>query len=152
MLSIGDADELVPPLPGCIDGPIAGGLSKAGRIEGDVSLSRDDASEGSPSKFSPRLFDEVCKALAIRSTFTDAPQLLLFVGKFGENTPGMETRLNSKVFEEFIRARYNYERANDPNLSYRVGRQLISLAATALVLELFPSFPDGTRYLSPESH
>ncbi|KZV87313.1 Cloroperoxidase [Exidia glandulosa HHB12029] len=129
MLSIGDADELVPPLPGCIDGPISGGLSKAGRIEGDVSLTRLDASEGSGSRFNPGLFD----------------QLLLFVGKFGDNSPGQDTRLNSEVFTQLLRSRFNFEKANDPKLSYRVGRQLISLAATALILELFPSFPNGVN-------
>ena len=59
MLSIGDADELVPPLPGCVDGRTAGGLSKPGRIEGDVSLTRQDAAVGNAARFDPSLYDEV---------------------------------------------------------------------------------------------
>lgn len=69
----------------------------------------------------------------------------MFVGKFGDSSPGPDTKLNNKVLAELLRARFNFERANDPNLSYRVDRQLISFAATALILQLFPSFPNGMQ-------
>ena len=66
-LSIGAADDLVPPLPGCIDGQIAGGLSKPGRIEGDVSLTRQDAGAegGDAARFNSRLYDQVSEFATI---------------------------------------------------------------------------------------
>ena len=58
-LSIGLADPSVPPLPGCIDGPEAGGLGKHGRFEGDVSNSRQDAGLGDQVNFSMTIFQGV---------------------------------------------------------------------------------------------
>jgi len=59
MLSIGHPSIEVPPLPGCIDGPEAGGLAKHGRFEGDVSNSRQDAGLGNQVDFSMEIYDGV---------------------------------------------------------------------------------------------
>lgn len=58
-LSIGLSSPLVPPLPGCLDGPEAGGLGKHGRFEGDVSTSRQDAGLGDQVNFSFKIFEPV---------------------------------------------------------------------------------------------
>jgi len=52
------------------------------------------------------------------------------------------------VFEKYIPSRFEFELANDNALSFTVGRQLIAYAATALILELFPSFPAGQSLLN----
>ncbi|KAH7100840.1 Chloroperoxidase [Auriculariales sp. MPI-PUGE-AT-0066] len=139
MLSIGDADdELIPALPGCLDGKVAGGISKPGRFEGDISLTRSDAGSsptGDAAKFNPALYD----------------QLLLYVGKYGNSTTGVDpTTINeaivtNTVFEKFIPARFAFEQKNDKSLNFNIGRLLVDFAATGLILELFPSFPNGVK-------
>jgi hypothetical protein len=37
-LSIGGVSDKIPPLPGKIDGPVAGGIAKHGRFEGMIEL------------------------------------------------------------------------------------------------------------------
>ena len=59
MLSIGFNDTRIPPLPNCEDGPVAGGLAKHGRFEGDVSDSRYDYHVGDSVHFQEAVFDTV---------------------------------------------------------------------------------------------
>src|ERR1700753_1267626 len=72
MLSIGFNSTKVPPLPGCIDGFVAGGLAKHGRFEGDVSSTRSDAGVGDAVNFNSLLYAEL---------------LLDYVAKYGEYDP-----------------------------------------------------------------
>lgn len=65
MLSIGGPSSLAPPLPGCIDGNVAGGIATHGRFEGDVSSTRQDVHIGDSVNFQDDLFDEVCLIIQI---------------------------------------------------------------------------------------
>jgi hypothetical protein len=58
-LSIGGPSVDIPPLPGCIDGPVTGGLSTHGRFEGDVSMTRQDAGIGSNTLLNQTSFNRV---------------------------------------------------------------------------------------------
>jgi hypothetical protein len=68
-LSIGFPSEEVPPLPGCIDGPEAGGLAKHNRFEGDVSNSRVDHGLGDSVNFNQTSFDAVTPSIYISHGF-----------------------------------------------------------------------------------
>lgn len=57
-VSIGGEHRLVPPLKGKIDGT-PGGLSKHGRFEGDVSMTRVDAFHGDSGVFRMEMYEEV---------------------------------------------------------------------------------------------
>jgi hypothetical protein len=65
MVSIGHPSDKVPPLPGCIDGPVAGGLATHGRFEGDVSITRLDKGLGDNADFDPTSFERVSNSLSI---------------------------------------------------------------------------------------
>ncbi|KAJ7261563.1 hypothetical protein C8J57DRAFT_1336514 [Mycena rebaudengoi] len=56
-VSIGGVSPLVPPLPFELDGPVTGGLSKYGRLEGDASITRADAFIGDNVNFQENLYD-----------------------------------------------------------------------------------------------
>ena len=121
MLSIGHPSIDVPPLPGCIDGPEAGGLAKHGRFEGDVSTSRTDHGVGDSVHFNSTMFNE----------------LLGYVARFGDDGPeGPKTVVNIKTFQEFKFDRFNEDQAEDKQLQFHIGRQLTTYSEVAFILEL----------------
>jgi hypothetical protein len=121
MLSIGFPSDEVPPLPGCIDGPVAGGLATHGRFEGDVSSSRTDHFIGDSVDFNATMFSE----------------LLGYVAQLGGDGPdGPNTVVNIPAFQEFKYARYLLDQAEDQELEFHIGRQLTTYTEVAFILEL----------------
>lgn len=121
MLSIGFNSTDVPPLPKCIDGPVAGGLAMHGRFEGDVSTSRLDAGLGDPVTFDPDMFTQFNEYLA----------------KYGDDGPeGPKTVVNVKTFQEFKYDRFVDDQKEDKVLQFHIGRQLTTYTEVAFVLEL----------------
>jgi hypothetical protein len=121
MLSIGHPGDEIPPVPGCFDGPVAGGLATHGRFEGDVSMSRRDISQGDNVNFQNDVFDV----------------LLLYTGKFGDDGPeGKHTVLNDKVFAEFKYDTFLLDQARDPKLEYHIARQTSAFSEVGFALDL----------------
>jgi Peroxidase, family 2 len=128
MLSIGFESDRVPPLPGCIDGPVAGGLAMHGRFEGDVSSSRTDHGIGDSVNFNATMFKE----------------LLGYVAELaGDGPEGPKTVVNIPTFQEFKYMRYLEDQAEDKELQFHIGRQLTTYTEVAFILELMQ---DGERY------
>jgi len=128
-LSIGHSTPLVPPLPGMIDGPVAGGIAMHGRFEGDVSMTRKDIHIGDSVNFQNSMFD----------------RFLLFIGKYGSDGPeGPQTIVTTKVMQEFKFDDYSRDIAEDPDFEFRVGRALTTFSEVAFVLDLFANGTDGT--------
>jgi len=120
-LSIGFPSAEVPPLPGCIDGPEAGGLAKHFRFEGDVSNSRIDNALGDSVNYNMTSFDA----------------LLAYIDFYGDDGPdGPKTVVNSKVFQEFKYDLFNYYQKHDKDLQFHIGRQLTAYSEVAFILEL----------------
>ncbi|KZT31907.1 Cloroperoxidase [Sistotremastrum suecicum HHB10207 ss-3] len=131
LVSIGGESPLVPVLPGAIDGPNPpGGISKHGRFEGDVSMTRQDAAIGDNVHFQDSLYDE----------------LLLYTGRFGDDSPvtGNGSIVTTKVMQEFKFARFVEDQVKDPVLQYHVGRFTLSYGEAAFVLNFFANGTDGT--------
>ncbi|KAF8062548.1 hypothetical protein FPV67DRAFT_1673020 [Lyophyllum atratum] len=63
-ISIGLDTPLIPPLPGKIDGPITRGVAAHGRFEGDVSMTRQDASIGDNRNFQADLYAKLLSQVA----------------------------------------------------------------------------------------
>jgi len=121
MLSIGFESDKVPPLPGCIDGPVAGGLAKHGRFEGDVSSSRTDAGIGDAVNFNSTMFAE----------------LLRYVAQYADDGPeGPKTVVNIPTFQEFKYNRFLEDQAEDKELQFHIGRELTTYTEVAFILEL----------------
>jgi hypothetical protein len=121
MLSIGFPSEKVPPLPGCIDGPVAGGLATHGRFEGDVSNSRTDHFIGDSVNFNISLYDE----------------LLEYVAQYGDDGPdGPNTVVNIETFAEFKYARFLAYQQLDTELEFHINRQLTTYTEVAFILEM----------------
>jgi Peroxidase, family 2 len=120
MLSIGFSSDEVPPLPGCIDGPVAGGLALHGRFEGYVSSTRLDAGVGDSVNFSLDRYEE----------------LLGYVSQCSDDGPeGNNTVVNTKTFQEFKYNRYLEDQQKDKQLQFHVGRQLTTYSEVAFILE-----------------
>ncbi|KZS94784.1 Cloroperoxidase [Sistotremastrum niveocremeum HHB9708] len=128
-VSIGGVSELVPPLPGKIDGKTAGGLAKHGRFEGDVSQTRHDIGEGDYQNFQDDLYD----------------QFLTYVGRFGGDSPttGNASVVTLPVLQEYKYHRFLSEQASDPNLEFSIARMIISYDEAAFVLNFFPNGTDN---------
>ncbi|GLB36909.1 putative peroxidase, family 2 [Lyophyllum shimeji] len=129
-VSIGLPSDLVPPLPGQIDGPLARGLATHGRFEGDVSMTRQDAAIGDNRNFQPALYS----------------QLLDLVSQFGDDSTvtGPRSIVNMKVMQEFKFKRFTDSQAADKQLQYHVGRLLLSYGESAFTLNFFANGTDGT--------
>ncbi|KAG6809470.1 hypothetical protein H0H92_016112, partial [Tricholoma furcatifolium] len=99
-LSIGLDTPLIPPLPGQIDGPKARGLGAHGRVEGDVSMTRQDFAIGDNVNFQPDLFD----------------QLLAIVAQVGDNSTvtGPRSVVNEESLSQFKLLRFKESQANNP--------------------------------------
>jgi hypothetical protein len=122
MLSIGFESDKVPPLPGCIDGPVAGGLAMHGRFEGDVSSTRPDHGVGDSVNFNSTIYDE----------------LLSYVAQYADDGPeGPKTVVNIKTFQEFKYNRFNEDQQQDKLLQFHIARQLTTYTEVAFILELF---------------
>lgn len=120
LLSIGHPSADVPPLPGCIDGPEAGGLAKHGRFEGDVSNSRQDAGLGNHVDFSMKIYDGLLEAIQ----------------KYGTPSP-KGNLVNLKVLQEYKYSSYQMFQAEDKEIQFHLGRQLAAYNEAALILLLF---------------
>ncbi|KAJ7181321.1 Chloroperoxidase [Mycena crocata] len=95
-ISIGSVSPLVPPLPFKIDGPVAQGIAKHGRVEGDASMTRSDVFIG--DNFNQTLWDG------------DLEQL----PKFGDDGPdGPHTVFNLKTLVELKRQNFESDQALD---------------------------------------
>jgi len=134
-LSIGGPSPHVPPLPGQIDGPVAGGIATHGRFEGDVSMTRQDAAIGDNKDFQADLYDE----------------LLLTVGQFGDDSPvtGNRSVVNIQTMGEFKFRRFVEDQKADKQLEYHVGRFSLSYGEASFPLIFFANGTDGV--LSVES-
>ncbi|KZT41685.1 Cloroperoxidase [Sistotremastrum suecicum HHB10207 ss-3] len=123
LVSIGGVSDQVPPLPGKIDGPTAGGLSKHGRFEGDVSLTRHDIGEGDYQNFQDKLYD----------------QFLTYVGRYGGDSPtsGNASVVTLRVLQEYKYHRFLSEQASDPNLEFSIARMILSYDDAAFLLNFF---------------
>ncbi|KZS95132.1 Cloroperoxidase [Sistotremastrum niveocremeum HHB9708] len=123
-VSIGGVTDKIPPLPFQIDGPVAGGLAKHGRFEGDISETRHDIGEGDFQNFQDDLYDE----------------FLTYVGRFGGDSTvtGDASVVNLKVMQEFRWHRFQQEVASDENLVYNLARLSVSYNEAAFVITLFP--------------
>ncbi|KZT41045.1 Cloroperoxidase [Sistotremastrum suecicum HHB10207 ss-3] len=131
LVSIGGTSSLIPVLPGAIDGPNPpGGISKHGRFEGDVSMTRQDAAIGDNVNFQNSLYDE----------------LLLYTGRFGDDSPitGNGSIVTTKVMQEFKYARFLEDQVQNKALQYHVGRLTLSYGEAAFVLNFFANGTDGT--------
>ena len=115
LVSIGGASPLVPPLPGAIDGT-PGGLSKHGRFEGDVSMTRQDAALGDPGALDVGMLDE----------------FLSYVDRFGDGDVVTQPVLNEYRFH-----RFQDSLARNPELLYQVGRMGFSYGEGGFILNLF---------------
>jgi hypothetical protein len=117
-VSIGGESPLVPPLPNRIDGT-PGGLSRHGRFEGDVSMTRQNAAlaEGDGASFQPAMFKD----------------LLGYVDKFGDGDI-----VTQSVINEYRFARFADSVKRDPNLTYHAGRWGFSYGEGGFILNLFP--------------
>ncbi|KAH8806917.1 hypothetical protein DL96DRAFT_1717592 [Flagelloscypha sp. PMI_526] len=62
-LSIGGPSPLVPPLPNKLDGNVTKGITTHGRLEGDVSLTREDFYLGDNVNFQKSLFDKLLETV-----------------------------------------------------------------------------------------
>ncbi|KZT37902.1 Cloroperoxidase [Sistotremastrum suecicum HHB10207 ss-3] len=124
LVSIGGESPLIPPLPGFIDGHHAPyGISKHGRFEGDMSITRQDAAIGDNVNFQEDLYDE----------------LLLYTGKYGDDSPvtGNSSVVTLKVMQEFKYSRFLEDQVKNPVLEYHPGRFATSYGEAAFVLEFF---------------
>jgi hypothetical protein len=122
MLSIGFNSTEVPPLPGCIDGTVAGGLAKHGRFEGDVSSTREDAGDGDSVNLSSSLYRD----------------LLNYAAQYADDGPdGNNTLVNVKTFQEYKYHNFIEDQQSDEQLQFHIGRQLTAYSEAAFVLELF---------------
>ena len=83
-LSIGFPDSRVPPLPGCIDGPIPGGLATHGRFEGDVSIARQDHGVGDSVDFQDDRWDMVSNFIIFSAHNNKLIPLLSLLGILGD--------------------------------------------------------------------
>ncbi|KAG5650983.1 hypothetical protein H0H81_010330 [Sphagnurus paluster] len=128
-LSIGLDSPLVPPLPKDIDGPLARGLGKHGRFEGDVSMTRQDAAIGDNVNFQPDLFAE----------------LLALVDEFGDDSPvtGPRSVVNLRVMQESKYRRFLSCQKENKQLDYNVGRVQLSYGEAAFTLEFMANGTDG---------
>ncbi|KAJ7713379.1 Chloroperoxidase [Mycena metata] len=117
--SIGGVSPLVPPLPGKIDGPEAGGIAKHGRFEGDASMTRSDAFIGDNKRF-PGYSD------------------LLQLGKFGDNGPdGNNTVFNVATMIGIMQHNTIMYQAADPEFTFSASRVTGSSGAAAFLLNVF---------------
>jgi len=122
MLSIGHNAQDIPPPPGKIDGPVAGGIAMHGRFEGDVSSTRRDIHIGDSVNFQYDLFDT----------------LLNYVGRYGDSGPeGNYSIVNHKVFQEFKFDRFNQDQQEDKDLQFHVTRVFTAFSEVAFILEFF---------------
>jgi len=129
LLSIGGPTSGVPPLPGKIDGPVAGGIATHGRFEGDVSMTRQDAAIGDNRNFQVDLYDE----------------LLVTVGQFGDDSPltGNRSVVNNHTMGEFKFRRFVESQKADKMLQYHAGRFSLSYGEAAFPLVFFANGTDG---------
>ncbi|TFL01755.1 Chloroperoxidase [Pterulicium gracile] len=116
LVSIGGASpRLIPPLPGAIDGT-PGGLSKHGRFEGDVSMTRRDAALGDPGALDIGMLDD----------------FLSYVDRLGDGDVVTQSVLNEYRFH-----RFQDSLARNPKLVYQVGRHGFSYGEGGFILNLF---------------
>ncbi|KZS94788.1 Cloroperoxidase [Sistotremastrum niveocremeum HHB9708] len=129
LVSLGGESDLVPPLPGKIDGPTAGGLAKHGRFEGDVSLTRHDIGEGDYQNFQDDLYD----------------QFLTYVGRYGNDSPttGNASVVTLPVLQEYKHHRFLSEQASNANLEFSIARMILSYDDAAFVLNFFANGTDN---------
>jgi len=128
LLSIGGPTKGVPPLPGNIDGPVAGGIATHGRFEGDVSMTRQDAAIGDNRNFQVDLYDE----------------LLITLGEFGDDSPitGNRTVVNNRTMGEFKYKRFVEDQKANKILQYHSGRFSLSYGEAAFPLVFFANGTD----------
>lgn len=129
LLSIGGPSPNVPPLPGKIDGPVAGGIATHGRFEGDVSMTRQDAAIGDNRNFQVDLYDE----------------LLITLGEFGDDSPitGNRTVFNNRTMGEFKYRRFIEDQKANKMLQYHIGRFTLSYGEAAFPLVFFANGTTG---------
>ncbi|TFK97485.1 Chloroperoxidase [Pterulicium gracile] len=120
-VSIGGEHRLVPALPGKIDGT-PGGLSKHGRFEGDVSMTRLDAVHGDPAVFQPEMYKD----------------LLKFVDQYGDGDI-----VTPEVFAEYRFKIYNDRLNDNPVLTWHQGRLGFSYGEAGFILNLFRNSETG---------
>ncbi|KAJ7188772.1 Chloroperoxidase [Mycena filopes] len=121
-LSIGGASDLVPPLPGKIDGPVTGGIAKHGRFEGDASMTRADAFIGDNRDFQDLLYD------------LD----LLQLGKFGGDGPdGASTVFNVETLIGIKKQNIMMDQAANPKFEFAARRQAAAYGESAFMLNVF---------------
>ncbi|TFL01326.1 Chloroperoxidase [Pterulicium gracile] len=122
LISIGGESALVHPLPGNIDG-IPGGLSKHGRFEGDVSMTRRDAAFGDCASFQPSMF----------------ANLLTYAEKLGQDgivTPEVFVNYRFDLFLQSI--------SKNPKMTFHEGRRAFGYGEAGLTLDLMPDGPAGS--------
>lgn len=122
MISIGHESPEIPAPPGQLDGPVAGGIAKHGRFEGDVSSTRRDSSIGDNINFQNDLFDT----------------LLNYIGRYGDDGPeGKYSIVNHKVFQEFKYDRFLVDQKEDKELQFHITRVFTTFSEVAFILEFF---------------
>ncbi|KAG6890071.1 hypothetical protein C0992_003169 [Termitomyces sp. T32_za158] len=129
-LSIGLESPLIPPLPGEIDGNRTRGLGAHGRMEGDVSMTRQDWAIGDSVHFQPDLFAE----------------LLGIVAQVGNDSDitGPKSIVNAEALSLFKLKRFQESLSRDPQLQYHFWRLWLSYADAGFFLTLFSNGTDGT--------
>jgi len=128
-ISIGQATPLVPALPGGIDGTIAGGLAKHARVEGDISLTRQDADIGNQKDFNATLFHSFLDVIAQKGG--DHPLY------------GPKSIVNHESFSAFKKQRFTEAQHDNPKLVFHAGRLLLSFWETSFVLNMFANGTTG---------
>ncbi|KAG6873614.1 hypothetical protein C0995_013987 [Termitomyces sp. Mi166 len=129
-LPIGLDSPLIPPLPGKIDGNRTRGLAAHGRMEGDVSMTRQDWAIGDYVHFQPDLFAELLDIVAQ-------------VGNDSDIT-GPKSIVNAEALSLFKLKRFEESRSRNPELQYHFWRLLFSYGDAGFFLELFANGTEGT--------